>query len=268
MSGVYEPFIIVPPLTKCTTAYIVVGDGTPPYKVYPIASGSGNATSLENVPALTKAGAFPWRVDFSQGANLTWVVVDNSNRIGYSDFRVVRAQPATGITTCSKTVFGSGSKKSTRDAIVGGAVGGGVLLAAILVAYLVFRRYKKQRRLEEEFANLPPTQESTGSVQMSSPSRAAGVVRHGTFNLHHVQLNEGNTFDAPPRYVPPAPKRSFVGLRSSRPTSRRNGVVESEAEAAATATTTTLDTPAESTVATSTPGSARQGSPLVADTTR
>ncbi|SCV68434.1 BQ2448_555 [Microbotryum intermedium] len=260
MSGVSQPFIIVPPLTTCTTAYVVVGDGKPPYRIYPIASGSGNATSLENVPEMASAGVFPWRVDFNQGANLTWVVVDDANRVGYSDFRVVRAQTSTGITTCSKTVYGS-SSNSGRDAAIGGAVGGVVLLAAILVTYLVYRRYKKQRRLEEEFANLPQARESADSVEMSSPSGPAGVVRHGTFNLHHVQLNEGNTHDAPPSYVPPPPKRRFMGLRSSRPASRTNSVIGSEAEADAAATTTTPET-AASTVAAS--EMEQQESPTVA----
>lgn len=66
----YNPFVVIPPLTSCETAYIVYGQGSAPYNVFPISSGGTNATSLEAIPVQQNAGVLSWRVDFDPGANL------------------------------------------------------------------------------------------------------------------------------------------------------------------------------------------------------
>ena len=40
----YEPYVVVPPLSTCEPAYILYGQGTPPYRLFP--SQSCNMISL------------------------------------------------------------------------------------------------------------------------------------------------------------------------------------------------------------------------------
>lgn len=96
--------------------------------MYPIASGDGNGTLLQNLPKQAAAGYYKvsigacihsrarprrlrevnsdghpraeptiplhhlkWFVDFNAGANLTFVLVDGAGASAYSEFRVVQA---------------------------------------------------------------------------------------------------------------------------------------------------------------------------------
>ncbi|KAI5478452.1 hypothetical protein MNV49_005093 [Pseudohyphozyma bogoriensis] len=94
----YDPFIVVPPFTACETAFIVFGQGTAPYSIFPIATSSSNASSLENgIPSQKEAGVFEWKCDFDSGANITWALTDAKGKTAFSSYRVVQTG---SVSTC------------------------------------------------------------------------------------------------------------------------------------------------------------------------
>ncbi|ORY69289.1 hypothetical protein BCR35DRAFT_322258 [Leucosporidium creatinivorum] len=193
-----NPFILAPPLSTCESAFLVFGQGSPPYTIFPIASGSNNGTSLENIPVQAEAGVLEWRVDFNAGANITFVVIDAVGTSAFSDFRVVQTQATTGVARCSKTVYSNNSGGGTNvGGIVGGVLGAIVVILLGVLYYYLHRRNRRRKIL----ASRPPTPDSP---IMSGP---AGVTRAGTFNLHQVAFTENSLdqlrmADAPPEYVP------------------------------------------------------------------
>ncbi|GAA5822819.1 hypothetical protein JCM10212_001753, partial [Sporobolomyces blumeae] len=71
MAPSYKPFMSVQPLTSCTDAYLVFGQGQAPYTISVIPTQSnGTFQPLETLPRQNKAGVFKWNVDFQPGANI------------------------------------------------------------------------------------------------------------------------------------------------------------------------------------------------------
>lgn len=66
----YAPYILAPPLTTCTTAYLTFGQGSAPFTINIISTGDANGTSLEQLPLQHSPGVVKWRVDFNAGANM------------------------------------------------------------------------------------------------------------------------------------------------------------------------------------------------------
>lgn len=225
----YEPFIIVPPFTACDAAYIVFGQGTAPYTIYPLHSGDTHALSLESIPLQTTAGVFRWTVDFDAGSNLTWVVVDATGQSSYSASRVVQSGNLTcpyvipsaptrdsptdplpaisfAIGSCRKNVYSPNANTSSNiGAIVGGIVGFLVVVAA-LMGWFFLRRRRQLRRDQgrsDQDRSLHDMSKLHSSSSLSSPRTRAlahqddvaltsntGVQRSGTFNLHTVDFTE------------------------------------------------------------------------------
>ncbi|GAA6032053.1 hypothetical protein JCM8097_003406 [Rhodosporidiobolus ruineniae] len=199
----YAPFILAPPLTSCTTAYIVYGQGTPPYTLSVIPTG-GNG-SLEVLPERQRAGVARWRVDFDEGANITFALTDGTGAQAYSQYRVVQAGE---VTTCSKTDY-STKKTSNVGPILGAVLG---VLGAVALAGLAFwwRRRELRRRRGSASRGSGLASKTPSVVDMDDMRLAdgpAGVVRAGTFNLGNrgVQFTEASLdrlreMDRPPNY--------------------------------------------------------------------
>ncbi|KAK4055255.1 hypothetical protein OIV83_000537 [Microbotryomycetes sp. JL201] len=196
----YSPFIVVPPLTTCTNAYLLV--------VLP--TGTANGTVLEFIPPVANDKPVKWRVGYNEGANITFLLTDSRGQTAYSEFRVVQKQLDTGLATCSRNVYDTQSSNVNVGAAVGGSLAGLLLILGIVLAFWLHRR----RATNEHTA---PSRPETPNEASWHQHHDAGVVRRGTFNLRHlpgVQLNE-DSLDAhrlslseppPPRYVPPEPK--------------------------------------------------------------
>ncbi|KAM0755815.1 hypothetical protein T439DRAFT_320522 [Meredithblackwellia eburnea MCA 4105] len=170
----YAPFIVAPPFTSCQDSYLVFGQGTPPYRIYPIATGDKNGTSLETLPIQGQAGVFKWKVDFDAGANITWTLVDSNGAYAYSTFRVVQTG---SVSHCPHDNTYS-TPKSPLGAILGGVLGGlaGLAILAFLLLWY-FRRDRfqfrsKRRGVDEIYSRSasplpPPSPNSRGGGEMS-----------------------------------------------------------------------------------------------------
>ncbi|GAA6006707.1 hypothetical protein JCM10207_005027 [Rhodosporidiobolus poonsookiae] len=201
----YAPFVVVPPLTCCEHAYIVYGQGSPPYSLNVIATGDANGSSLEALPLQHHEGVFRWRVDFNEGANVTFALTDGNGQQAYSQYRVVQAGEET---TCSKTVYKSSHSSASVGAIVGGVLGALALLCAFF-AFLWWRRrqLKKQRGVDLSggVGGRDSKEPSLADDDVRLASGAAGVTRAGTFNLGNVRFTEASldhlrAIDHPPGY--------------------------------------------------------------------
>ncbi|GAA5892044.1 hypothetical protein JCM6882_005674 [Rhodosporidiobolus microsporus] len=194
----YSPFIVVPPLTCCEHAYLVYGQGTPPYDINIISTGDANGTSLEAISQRDRAGVVRWRVDFNEGANITFSLTDANGQQAYSQYRVVQAGEAT---TCSKTTY-----SSSRGPNIGGIVGGllGALVLLSLFGLLVWWRRRRLRQRRRELG-LSGGSKNPSDDDMRLANGPAEVVRAGTFNLGNVRFTEASldvlrTIDRPPNY--------------------------------------------------------------------
>ncbi|GAA5842992.1 hypothetical protein JCM11251_007307 [Rhodosporidiobolus azoricus] len=192
---VYAPFIVAPPLTCCEHAYLVYGQGTPPYDINVISTGDANGTSLEAIPRRDKDGVVRWRVDFNEGANITFALTDGSGQQAYSQYRVVQAGE---VTTCSKTAYSSHDDGPNVGGIVGGLLGALVLLA--LFGLLIWFRRRRLRKRRELLAF-----EGKSSSDVRLADGPAGLTRAGTFNLGNVRFTEESldhlrAIDRPPNY--------------------------------------------------------------------
>ncbi|KAM0793412.1 hypothetical protein ACM66B_000863 [Microbotryomycetes sp. NB124-2] len=208
----YSPFIVVPPLTTCTTAYLLIGQGKAPYSVQVLPTGTTNGTTLEFIPPVADAKPIEWRVGFNEGANITFLLTDSQGQTAYSEYRVVQKQLDTGLATCSRNVYEPNSRVNLGAAI-GGSLAGVLVILAIVAAFWFHRRHRHNSAVEQIGASRPETPNEASWREQHD----TGVVRRGTFNLRHlpgVQLNE-DSLDAqrmsmseppPPRYVPPTPK--------------------------------------------------------------
>ncbi|GAA5861186.1 hypothetical protein JCM8547_008512 [Rhodosporidiobolus lusitaniae] len=197
----YAPFIMSPPLTTCQDAYLVFGQGTPPYIINVLATGQNTTASLEQLPIQKKAGYVKWRVDFNEGANVTFAVSDNTGTTAYSQYRVVQADLQNNVTTCSKTVYSDPS--STNAGAIAGGVVGGLALLAIVLALLWWRR--RQLHRQAGFFSSGRKSPSDEDDDMRLANGPAGVFRAGTFNLGNVRFTEASldhlrAIDRPPGY--------------------------------------------------------------------
>ncbi|GAA5969087.1 hypothetical protein JCM11641_007463 [Rhodosporidiobolus odoratus] len=193
----YAPFIIAPPLTCCDHAYLVYGQGKAPYTLSIIASGDANGTLLEQLPLQHKPGVARWRVDFNEGANITFVVSDGNNQQAYSQYRVVQAGD---VATCSKTNY---SHQSTSVGPIVGGVVGGVVVVALCVAFLWWRRRQMHKRRGILDSNDGSKHASTDDMRLTDGP--ASLDRAGTFNLGNVRFTEASldqlrAIDRPPNY--------------------------------------------------------------------
>ncbi|GAA5981311.1 hypothetical protein JCM10908_004063 [Rhodotorula pacifica] len=211
----YGPFILAPPLTSCESAYLVFGQGTPPYTISIAGTGDANFTALESLPLQSTPGVYKWHTDFNAGANLTFVLTDKAGQHAYSAYRVVQAG---AVSTCPR----GQPKKSNNHAgaIAGGIIGAVVLVLILLSAYWFVRRAR--RRVAMQAAAERDAQyaahvaiQATGDKDTDEDTALggdgpAGVVRAGTFNLGAVRFTEDSldhlrAIDRPPAYdVPPA----------------------------------------------------------------
>ncbi|GAA5883997.1 hypothetical protein JCM3774_004573 [Rhodotorula dairenensis] len=226
----YGPFVLAPPLTSCEPAYLVFGQGTPPYSIAVAGTQDVNLTALETLPLQSTPGVLRWRTDFNAGANLTFVLTDGAGQHAYSAFRVV--QPG-AVSTCPR---GQPKKPNRAGAIAGGVVAAVAAVGLIALASLWYVRRARRRaamqlaaeRDAQFAASLRATASNGGAgglVVGKDPDPdnndddddrpltedAAGVVRAGTFNLGAVRFTEDSldhlrAIDRPPAYdVPPPP---------------------------------------------------------------
>ncbi|KAL8286221.1 hypothetical protein RQP46_004709 [Phenoliferia psychrophenolica] len=233
----YAPFIVAPPFTSCEQSYLVFGQGTAPYQIFPISSGDKSGTSLEGIPLQAAAGVFEWRVDFDSGANITWVLVDAKGLSAYSDARSAKERPkltrsflqfrvvqSGSATTCSRNVYST--KHSDLGAILGGVLGGvfGILLLLLMVFFFRRHKYKSKKRDPRHSGR-----DSRASSLMGETTPTNGETRIGTFNLGHVALNEGSVersregMGAPPVYEGAA-KEDDGSVSTASPVSATGGL--------------------------------------------
>ncbi|GAA6007312.1 hypothetical protein JCM11491_003085 [Sporobolomyces phaffii] len=205
----YGPFVLSPPLTSCEQAYIVFGQGSPPYLI-DILPTSGNYTNLlESLPLQHSAGVFHWTCDFQPGANITFALTDAKGQHAYSDFRVV--QPGVK-TSCPKNDYAKGTAQRSIGGIVGGIVGALVLLGLFATLYLLHRR-RRNRRLRQLHSSHQRLNGSKVTLTDDAAPQGAGLTRAGTFNLGNVRFTEPSLdilrqIDHPPLYEPPPPATS------------------------------------------------------------
>ncbi|GAA5997352.1 uncharacterized protein JCM10292_000198 [Rhodotorula paludigena] len=197
---VYDPFVVAPPLTCCESAYLVYGQGQPPYQLDVIATGDSNGTSLESLPLLRRAGVYEWRVDFNEGANITFALTDGTGRSAYSQFRVVQAGE---VTTCPKTDYTQQDSSSTNVGAIVGGVLGALAALALLFAFLWYRRRQRKQRIAAEVRAEGDKVLDADDVALTDGP--AGVVRAGTFNLGTLDFTEQSldtlrAIDRPPAY--------------------------------------------------------------------
>jgi hypothetical protein len=89
----YAPFILAPPLTTCTHAYLTFGQGNQPYTLNVLATGDSNGTSLETLPVQHSAGIYKWRVDFNEGANM-YVALPHFAFLSFRPLRPALTEPS------------------------------------------------------------------------------------------------------------------------------------------------------------------------------
>ncbi|GAA5913365.1 hypothetical protein JCM6882_004101 [Rhodosporidiobolus microsporus] len=176
----YDPYIVVPPFTSCEDSYLLFGQGTPPYTLSVIGSGDSNWTVIETLPRQSREGALKWKVDFNEGANigrapflssgktqessgdnapggrrfagvLTFVLTDASNKVAYSQYRVVQAGE---VSTCPKTDY-SATHHSVVGPAVGGALGGAACLALLVLSLWYLRKRRQRREAEGQHKEKP-----------------------------------------------------------------------------------------------------------------
>lgn len=205
----YLPFVVAPPLTSCEDAYLVFGQGDPPYAINVIATGDANGTSLEALPLQKDAGVLRWRTDFDTGANLTFALTDGSGAQAYSQWRVVQDG---AVTSCPKANY-TPKPSPNVGAIVGGLFGA-LAGIALLCAFIWWRR-RAWKRAHPNW-NAHRADSKAGSVidpdDVCLADGPAGIARAGTYNLGQVNFTEDSltrlrAIDTPPAYAPP-PRRS------------------------------------------------------------
>lgn len=233
---VYGPFVLAPPLTSCESAFLVFGQGTPPYSIAVAGTADAVFTALETLPTQAHAGVVEWHVDFDAGANLTFVLTDGQGQHAYSPYRVV--QPGT-VSTCPR---GQPKKSSATHAgaIAGGIIGALVLAFVVLTSLWYVRRTRRRRvamqaaaERDAQYAahvaiNAATKDDDDNNNTPLGGDGAASVVRAGTFNLGAVRFTEDSldhlrAIDRPPAYDRPPPpppssppvSASLTGLSSA-----------------------------------------------------
>ncbi|GAA5947095.1 hypothetical protein JCM3765_002151 [Sporobolomyces pararoseus] len=203
----YGPFILSPPLTSCEKAFIVFGQGSPPYTLDVLPTNGNYSNLLETLPLQHNAGYFHWTVDFQPGANITFALTDSKGQHAYSDFRVVQQGEKT---SCPKNDYSKRVGKKSIGGIVGGVVGALALVALFLTLYFLHRR-RRNRRMRQLHSS---HQQLNGSkLTLSDDANiqgGSGLMRAGTFNLGNVRFTEPSLdrlrqIDHPPCYEPPPP---------------------------------------------------------------
>ncbi|GAA5838578.1 hypothetical protein JCM9279_003284 [Rhodotorula babjevae] len=205
----YLPFIVAPPLTSCEDAYLVFGQGTPPYSINVIATGDATGASLEALPVQKTNTPLKFRTDFNEGANLTFALTDAAGQQAYSQFRVVQAG---AVSTCPKTDYTPRSKPNI-GAIVGGLFG--ALAAIALLCAFVWWRRRAWKKSHPTWGTRYADSKAGSVVDPDDVCLAdgpAGVARAGTFNLAQVGFTEDSltrlrAIDTPPAYTGP-PRRA------------------------------------------------------------
>ncbi|KWU46886.1 hypothetical protein RHOSPDRAFT_31707 [Rhodotorula sp. JG-1b] len=224
---VYGPFVLAPPLTSCESAFLVFGQGTPPYSIAVAGTADSNFTALETLPTQSRAGVVEWHVDFDEGANLTFVLTDGEGQHAYSPYRVV--QPGT-VSTCPR---GQPKKSSSNHAgaIAGGIIGALVLALVVLTSLWNVRRARRRVAMQAaaerdaQYAAHVAIHADKDNDDTPLGEGAASVVRAGTFNLGAVRFTEDSldhlraidrppAYDRPPPPPPPIPA-SVPGLSSA-----------------------------------------------------
>jgi len=198
----YGPYVLSPPLTSCEKAYIVFGQGSPPYNLNIIPTGNGSQL-LETLPLQHKAGVFTWDVDYQPGANITFVLTDSRGQNAYSDFRVVQAGEKA---SCPKNDYSSKSSKTSIGGIVGGVVGALALIGVFITLFFLHRR-RRARRLRQLHSS---HQNGSKTTLTGEEGGGSGLMRAGTFNLGNVRFTEPSldhlrAIDHPPMYEAPPP---------------------------------------------------------------
>ncbi|GAA5896510.1 uncharacterized protein JCM6883_006928 [Sporobolomyces salmoneus] len=199
----YGPFLLSPPLTSCEQAYIVFGQGSPPYTIDILPTSGNYSNLLETLPIQHSAGYFHWTVDFQPGANITFALTDKNGQHAYSDFRVVQAGEKT---SCPKNDYTKSRSTKSIGAIVGGVLGALAVIGILLTLYFLHRR-RRNRRLRQLHSS--HQQLNNGSkVTLSDSQGGSGLRRAGTFNLGNVRFTEPSLdhlrqIDHPPSYEPP-----------------------------------------------------------------
>ncbi|GAA5844466.1 hypothetical protein JCM3766R1_007133 [Sporobolomyces carnicolor] len=202
----YGPYLLSPPLTSCEKAYIVFGQGSPPYTINILPTNGNYSNLLETLPLQHSAGIFHWTVDFQPGANITFALTDAKGQNAYSDFRVVQAGDKA---SCPKNNYSKSAKKTNIGAIVGGVVGALALVGLFLTLYLLHRRRRNNRLRQLHSSHQHLTNGSKLSLADDQNARGgSGLVRAGTFNLGNVRFTEPSLdrlrqIDHPPSYEPP-----------------------------------------------------------------
>ncbi|GAA5876102.1 hypothetical protein JCM16303_007022 [Sporobolomyces ruberrimus] len=211
----YGPFVLSPPLTSCEEAYIIFGQGTPPYAI-DILPTDGNYTNLlESLPLQRSPGYFHWTVDFQPGANITFALTDAKGQHAYSDFRVVQAGETT---SCPKNTYSPASPKKNIGGIVGGVVGALVLIGLLLGLLYFLHRRRRNRRLRALHSSHQHLNNGSKLTLSDDPGGqgGSGLTRAGTFNLGNVRFTEPSLdrlrqIDHPPSYEPPPPVPAVSG---------------------------------------------------------
>ncbi|GAA5971728.1 hypothetical protein JCM8115_004221 [Rhodotorula mucilaginosa] len=219
MSGqapVYGPFVLAPPLTSCEPAFLVFGQGTPPYSIAVAGTADAIFTALETLPTQSRAGVVEWHVDFNAGANLTFVLTDGDGQHAYSPYRVV--QPG-AVSTCPRGQPKKSSSSNHAGAIAGGIIGAVVLALVVLTALWYVRRARRRVAMQAaaerdaQYAAhvaIHAASKDDGDDDTPLGDGAATVVRAGTFNLGAVRFTEDSldhlrAIDRPPAYDRPPP---------------------------------------------------------------